>query len=220
METKAESSIAVLTGFAADVAAVSTPISLKCKDQPRCSYSINDQTVILKIGKSSKYDAFLTTATKAKQQSQSGEFAFTLTPYTPATIGVAPAFVVRFIRDPTFKAAKTGDHYVIQSDDSQTSGYNVAAMLTITPKGWSEPTFGGQFQVGVSPTKDKFGFYFGAGIHVQETFTFGGGLAWQQVNRLANGLTVGQAIANSDDLKIDTEYRPGFYFHITVNLPK
>ncbi len=219
LQTRTEDSLPILTGFAADVAAVNTPLNLACKDQPACQYSLDEQTIAVKIGRSAKYDAFLTDPVKKVQQSKAGDYAFVLTPYTPAIIGLAPAFVILFVSNPTFKAVKSGDQYVIQAEDKgQPGGFNVAAMLTITPKSWSEPTFGGQFQVGVSPTKDKVGFYFGVGMHVQERFTFGAGVALQQVTRLTAGLSENQTIASADLLKTELPFKPGLYVHITANL--
>jgi hypothetical protein len=132
-------------------------------------------------------------------------------------ISVAPAFVLLFAKNPTYRAEKVGDAFVIKADDPSIEGYNLAAMLTIRPKSWSEPTFGGQFQFGVSPTKDKLAFYGGAGFTVQSVFTVGAGVAWQQVNRLAGSLEEGQTIATADVLKTTTKFVPGLYIHFTVN---
>ena len=49
-------------------------------------------------------------------------------------------------------------------------------MLNITPDAWQEPTFGGHFQVGVSPVKDAIGVFFGAGVRAQSLFSFGAAL--------------------------------------------
>lgn len=221
MQSRIEASLNVVTGFAADVAEINTPKTLRpSKDKDHYEYSIQDQTVTIVVEPSSKYDEFLSPSAKKARQNGVGKFPLMLKPYTPATISVAPAFVLLFGTDPKFKAVKAGDQFEIQKEDPQGVGYNIAAMLTITPKAWSEPTFGGQFQIGVSPTKDNIGFYLGAGINVQELFTFGLGAAYHQVNRLASGLSVGQKISSADALKTEKEYRPAFYFHITTNLKK
>lgn len=219
LQTRAESSLPVVTGFVTDVAAINTTLALKCKDEPACHYSINDQTITVKVTRSKKYEPFLTPAVKARQEAAAKDYPFMLTPFTPAVIGLAAAFVVLFVRNPTYKAVKSGDQFTIQADDNKLpGGYNVAAMLTITPKPWSEPTFGGHFQLGVSPTKDKVGFYVGGGIHVQEAFTFGAGVALQQVTRLTGSLSEGQTISSADALKTEVLFKPGLYLHITANI--
>jgi hypothetical protein len=220
MQSKVDSSLGLIKAFAADVAAVGTPRALPPgKDKEPVTYSLENQTVTVIVGANTKYDDFMNAPVKKVRQEAVGKYPIDLKPYAPATIGVKPAFVVLFGKNPTFKAAKSGDQFEIQEEDPQGVGYNVAAMLTVTPRAWAEPTFGGHFQVGVSPTKDKIGIYLGAGISVQQVFTFGLGASWQQVRRLASGLSVGQKIASADLLKTETEYRPGLYFHITANLP-
>jgi hypothetical protein len=208
-----ENSMAVLKGFAQDVEAVHQAKTLTTRD-----YSTNTQTIAVSVKASPKYDAFLDAGTRKRRDAIAREFSVVLQPYTPAMISVAPALVLLFIDNPTFKAVRKGDQLVIEETDEEVTGYNLGAMLNITPRRWSEPTFGGAFQIGVSPTKDKIGFYLGAGISVQELFWFGGGFTWQEVDKLAGSLTPGQIIASPDELKTTTQFKPGFYFHITANL--
>jgi hypothetical protein len=213
-------SLALLKEFAADTAALNKAKDIGCDTKPSCVYSLDDRTITITVGAATKYQEFMSKETKTVRDRSLGKHTLHLSAYSPVSLGVAPAFVLLFLHSPTFRAVKSGDHLVIQSDDPQLTGYNVAAMLTITPRAWSEPTFGGQFQLGVSPTKDKVGFYLGAGIHVQELFTFGGGVTWQQSKRLTDGLTVGQTIGSPDDIRTTNEFKPGFYFHITTNIKK
>jgi hypothetical protein len=211
--TDLQNSIAVLRGFASDVEDVG-----KAKTLATRTHSTKTQTVNITVKSSTKYDAFLDAGTKKRRDAIARKFAIVLQPYSPAVISLGPALILLFIENPTFKAAKKGDQFVIQESDDEVTAYNLAAMLNITPRGWSEPTFGGGFQIGVSPTKDKIGFYLGAGISVQELFWFGGGFTWQEVNKLAGGLTSGQVIASPDELKTTTHFKPGFYFHVTANI--
>lgn len=218
-QSRVESGLRDLLDFVADAAEVDEPRPLKCQDQQNCVYKLNDQKVTVKIAKSTRYEAYLTDVAKRAREKGAGEYSFSFKAYSPVSISVAPAFVVLFVDNPTYKATKKGEEYVIESEgNGQTSTFNLAAMLTITPRSWAEPTFGGQFQLGVSPTKGKVGFYLGAGIHVQEVFTFGAGVALQQVTRLADGLSVGQTIANPEALKTESRYRTGLYLHFTVNI--
>ena len=219
MQSRVEAALDILKHFASDAADVNTPRVLACADGGAiCNYSLQDRTAAFIVKPATRYDAFMTDGVKAKRTAMSGRYEFELKAYSPVALGFGPAFIVRFLRNPTFTAAKSGDHLVIQSKSEQATGYNVAAMLTMTPRAWREPTFGGQFQLGVSPEKDKLGLYAGAGISVQNVLTFGAGIVWQQVNRLADGLVVGQTIESPDALRTTTEFKPGFYIHATVNL--
>jgi hypothetical protein len=211
--TDLQSSLSVLRGFASDVEGVG-----KAKTVATLNHNLKTQTVAVTVKASPKYDAFLDAGTKKRRDAIARKFSVVLQPYTPALLSLAPAFVLLFIDNPTFKAVKKGEQFVIEETDEEVTGYNLAAMLNITPRAWSEPTFGGGFQIGVSPTKGKVGFYVGAGLSVQEVFWFGGGLTWQEVSKLADGLTAGQVIASPDDLKTTTHYKPGFYLHITATL--
>lgn len=218
MQSRVEATVALLRAFEADIAAVDTPKKLPPgKDKTNYEYSLNEQKVVVIVKGATKYDEFLSTAAKKRREDGVGRYEITLTPYTPALISVAPAFVILFGDNPTYKATKKGDAYEIEESNPDGVGYNLGAMLTITPRSWSEPTFGGQFQVGVSPTKNKIGFYAGAGIQVQQVFTIGAGVSWQQVTKLLSG-NPGDTIASPDLLKTGTKYKPGFYIHITTNL--
>ena len=211
--TDLQNSMTVLKGFAQDVEDVHRAKTLATRD-----HSTKTQTVAVTVKSSPKYESFLEAGTKKRRDAIARKFSIVLQPYTPATLSLAPALVLLFLDNPTFKATRKGDQFVIEETDEEVTGYNLGAMLNITPRGWSEPTFGGAFQIGVSPTKNKIGFYLGGGISVQEVFWFGGGATWQEVNKLAGSLTVGQTIASPDELKTTTHFKPGFYFHITANL--
>ena len=211
--TDLQNSMAVLRTFAQDVEAVHQPKTLTTRN-----HSTSTQTIAIVVKASPKYEGFIDAGTKKRRDAIARKFSVVLQPYAPAMISLAPALVLLFIDNPTFKAVKRGDQFVIEETDEEVTGYNLGAMLNITPRQWSEPTFGGAFQVGVSPTKNKIGFYLGGGISVQEVFWFGGGFTWQEVNKLAGGLTTGQVLASPDELKTATRFKPGFYFHITANL--
>jgi hypothetical protein len=218
--TEVLAAVEVLTEFAADAIQVGDKKTLKCRTTAEdCGYSLGDQTAVVTVKASSKYATFIAQAAPAVKKYQAdaaGDFTFQIKPYNPAPVSFAPAFVLLFAKNPTYRAEKVGDAFVVKADDPSVEGYNLAAMMTIRPKAWREPTFGGQFQVGVSPTKDKLAFYGGAGITVQSVFTIGAGVAWQQV-KILDGLAEGDTIASADALKTKSDMVPGLYIHITVN---
>jgi len=84
------------------------------------------------------------------------------------------------------------------------------------PNRWAEPTFGGAFQLGVSPVKDRVGFYGGASLRVQQVFAFGAGFAWQQADRLVSTLSEGQTIPTEDALKTEKRFGPAFYLNVSI----
>jgi hypothetical protein len=89
-------------------------------------------------------------------------------------------------------------------------------MLTITPNAWAQPTFGGHFQVGITPKKNEVAFYLGAGIDAQQLFSIGLGVVFQQVDALAPGISIGQTITSAEALKTDRRFRLGPYIHVTI----
>ena len=215
LKSDIDDSLATLKSVAKDVALLNTSLELIVVQQ-----SVQRQTVTIKVKPSSKYEKLLDAVTRKTRTDTLTEFDVVLEPHQPAHITPAPAFVIGFVRNPEFTVAKNGETFVIRRTEQSLTRYTVAAMINITPDSWQEPTFGGHFQLGITPIKDQFGFYFGGGIRAQRVFTFGGGLMVQQVRRLAGGLTLDSRLNDPADLKTDTEFRPGLYLHITAELPK
>ena len=90
-------------------------------------------------------------------------------------------------------------------------------MLSITPRAWSNPAFRGSIQLGASPVKDKIGLFLGGGIQFFNQLSIGGGIAYQQAQRLAPGLALNQEIASEDKLKTNVIFKSGFYLTITLD---
>jgi hypothetical protein len=183
-------------------------------------YSLQIQKITVQITAQTKYAAFLSASAKKVQASQAKEYVVEVSPQRAAFLRPGVAFVLGFVRNPTFSTKKEGDQFRIVQEDDELTRFNVAAMVNIQPRSWSEPTFGGFFQVGVSPKNDETGFFFGAGISSESLFTFGAGFMYQQVRTLAAGLSVTEPIAKPEDLKTTTTFKPGLYVHATVSLPK
>lgn len=207
--------ITTLHDFSANVALLHTSLTLIT-----APYSIQRQTITVQVKSSGKYEALIDASTRKKRDDALRKFTIELDPYQPAHLSVAPAFVIGFVRNPEFTAVKKGDAFGIQEKATDLTRYTLGAMLNITPDAWQEPTFGGHFQIGITPIKDQFGFYVGAGLRAQTVFTFGGGLMIQQVRRLSGGLTLDSKLTDPSELNTETYFKPGLYLHATVNLPK
>lgn len=204
-----------LKAVSADVASLGTPRTVHT-----APYSIQRQAITIAIGAQTKYDKFIDPDTRRKRDALLRKPKITLDPYQPAHLSVAPAFVLGFVRNPEFTAVKDGDAFKIQKKDAELTRYSAGVMVNITPDKWQEPTFGGHFQLGITPVKDALGFFFGAGIKAQGIFSFGGGLMLQQVRRLADGLSLESRLDDPAKLKLDREFKRGLYLHVTVNIPK
>ena len=184
-------------------------------------YSVKDvRTTKINVEARKKWQPFMPNDVKEAQTKGVRTVSVTTDAYRPARVTPGAAFVLGFVKNPTFKAVKDGDAYKIVKDDEELTRYDVAAMLHITPDAWQEPTFGGFFQVGVSPKKDEFGFYFGGGFQSHSIFAFGAGFMMQQVRTLGPGLTEASRLASPDELKTSTTFKPGLYLHATVTLPQ
>lgn len=207
--------LTLLIGVSGDLAGVGRPLSLAT-----VPHSLKIDTAAIEVKASSKYDRFLDLATRKKRDGMVKSFAVVLKPYQPAHVSIAPALVLGFLRNPEFTVAKDGTDFKIQKTDEELTRYSAAVMINITPDKWQEPTFGGHFQLGVSPVKDAIGFFAGAGIRAQNVVSFGAGLMIQQVRKLAGGLTLDSRLDDPAKLKIDREFKRALYLHVTVEIPK
>lgn len=52
---------------------------------------------------------------------------------------------------------------------------------------------------------------------MQRSLTLSGGIIWQEVDTLANGLNVGDSLTTHNELKIEEEMDAGFYLMLGVN---
>lgn len=150
LDERVHHSMTLLRDFSADVASVQTPLTLIT-----VPYSIQRQTITVQVKSSGKYEALLDAPTRKKRDDLLRTFTIQLDPYQPAHLSLSPAFVIGFVRNPVFSAVKKGDAFVIEQQDSELTRYTLGAMLNIAPDGWQEPTFGGHFQIGITPTKDQ-----------------------------------------------------------------
>jgi hypothetical protein len=160
-----------------------------------------------------------TVAKGAKVEGKPGKYPFTLLPYSPVDLAVGPAMIYSFIETQEYGTKTENGKILIVRKDSgnQVNGLTVGAMLSITPRAWSNPAFRGSIQLGASPVKDKIGLFLGGGIKFFNLLSIGGGIAYQQAQRLAPGLALNQEIASEDKLKTNIVFKSGFYLTITLD---
>jgi hypothetical protein len=159
-------------------------------------------------------------AKDAKVEVKPGQYSFTVSPYSPVHFSVGPAVIYSFIETENFGTkTESGKILIVRKDSgNQVNGLTVGAMLSITPRAWSNPALRGSIQVGASPVKDKIGLFLGGGVQFFNQLSIGGGIAYQQAQRLAKGLAVGQEISSEDKLKTNVIFKPGFYLTVTLGL--
>ena len=151
-----------------------------------------------------------------KSGRKTGTFEIDFAPRSPVQIGFGGAAVYSFVEKPEFSTEEVGDKFMVvrKEQEEEYVAQNVAAVLTLTPRGWFDPEFGAGFFVGVTPEKDELGFYLGASIRLYRLVNFGLGWTYQQVPALADGLTVGSEIAAPEELKLDTEFEGGWFLSL------
>ncbi len=156
----------------------------------------------------------------ANPKVKTGDFGWSFNPRGPVELHVDAAMVYSFIEARRFGTqAADGQFKVVRTDSGNAvNGTNIGAMLTIVPRTWNDPTFGGGFQIGVTPEKDKIGFYTGAVVRLYDLISIGGGIAYQQMQRLAAGISEGQLLSSADQLKTTTAFKAGPYVTITVKI--
>jgi hypothetical protein len=121
---------------------------------------------------------------------------------------------------PECGVATEGDTITIVRKDEgdEVNGLTVGGVLSIVPRGWSDPTFGGSIDVGLSPVKDKLGIFVGLSLRLYDVASLGAGIAYQQTEELAGDLEVDQVIDSADELKTETGFKAGAYISLTVKL--
>lgn len=134
-------------------------------------------------------------------------------------INVAPAVLYSRVRDPEFEAVEKEGQFVVTKTSDSRKEVDLAALLELSPTAWDFSTVQFSIHLGVSPEKDP-GVFLGAGISGLSVFTFGAGIAYQEVQKLGPGLILDQVIASKDLLKLDDEFAEGLYFYVSVTLPK
>jgi hypothetical protein len=159
-------------------------------------------------------------ASAANPMAKTGDLTWTFSPWNPVDYHVDAGTVYSFIEAPKFEAKAANGKFTVARTDSgnAVNGATIGAMLTIVPRTWSDPTFGGGFQVGISPQTDKLGFYLGAVLRLFDRVSLGGGLAYQQTQRLGSGLQIGTELAAAADLKTNTAFKAGPYISISIKV--
>ncbi len=141
----------------------------------------------------------------------------TFEPKSKHSLKFAPAFVWSFVKKREFSTEKTEGGFKIIADDNETGffGANVAAMLIITPK-FAEDWFLSYVEIGINPIKDKIALFAGLGYEFPTLFSVGFGVTAQQIDKLGDGLKVGDILATEEAFKNNKIFKLGIYLRITL----
>ncbi len=151
---------------------------------------------------------------------KTGEIKIPTRAYSPVDLGFGAGMVYSFVKAPSFSAEKQDDgKFKIVEKAGENRAQNISAMLTITPRAWRNPLFGGSFQLGVSPVKDQVGIFGGVQLRIAKYAAIGGGYGYQQVPRL-NGQNAGDILDTAEALKTSNHYKGGAYVSLLLSLPK
>lgn len=145
------------------------------------------------------------------------ELNFVFKPYSSFVLGIGAAAMYSFVERPKFEATAKDDAFeIVEKKSDDYVGFNLAALLTITPRRWYKSDFHPLFEIGVKPDTDDLGLYAGVAVAYGKNFGMGVGVAFEQVDELADGLEVGQILTAADELKFDKKFRSGVYLHLTA----
>jgi hypothetical protein len=210
-ELEARDAIRGLKHFAATMKKVNEPILLGEVDY--ASALVTKTT--LKITQATDIPDDVLEAVKPSRATKEIDLSFRS--YDAVQIGVGGAMVYSFVKSHKFEAKPLsgGGFKVTDTQDSDHTGTDVAAMLTIVPNSWADSDFHPLFEIGVSPQKN-LGIFAGLGLTFNSTFSFGAGVAFQQVDEL-KGLKVGDPLSNAADLKTEKRFATGVYLHFTAS---
>lgn len=176
---------------------------------------------VLKIGTTESFEDL---AAKTRQSiltasgAKPGEYGFTATPYSPVTFGMGPTMIYSFTERPKYEARAEGTEFrIVRTDEGdELSGFEVGAMLTLTPTGWRNEIFEPHLQLGIAPGDDNFGLFTGLGFVLYRNVSLGGGIAYERVEQLVPGLRERDTIETADELKTSKQFETGFYLNLSM----
>lgn len=172
-----------------------------------------DASIIIEVKPNPKYSAFLSDSAKRIQASASTKIVVPLTAYSNWTISPGPAFVVSWVRNPTFSTVPEGTKFrVVKKDDGEPNSYSAGAMLNFQPRKLYDPAVSLLFQVGVTPTKDQLGILAGPAIAFDEKLVVGIGYMRRQLRALDGP----ELLDSPDQLKTKSVWRGGGGAYLVV----
>lgn len=151
-----------------------------------------------------------------KSQRAVRDYSIEFQPYSGFDIEPAGSLVYSFVEKKSFTAVADGSKFKIQETKTDYNGVQLAAMMTISPRSWAVSDNHALFELGVKPS-DHVGLYGGVGFKFSTYFSIGGGVAFEQVDKLKTGLAVGGQIDKVDDLKTEKRFTSGLYLHFTFS---
>ncbi|HUP47237.1 MAG TPA: hypothetical protein VNA04_00455 [Thermoanaerobaculia bacterium] len=151
-----------------------------------------------------------------------GKFTFNVEPGGTMEYSVEPALLYSLVEKDDWgtEALPDGTHKITRQSSRNVNGLSLGAMLSMTPRRWRSLDFAPSFQLGLSPVSDRFGIFAGPSFRIFDLFTIGGGIAYQQAERLDDSQVEGGIIPSAADLKIDVKPDTGFYFTISVDVTR
>jgi len=176
------------------------------------------QKIIIEENK--KFDLFISEDAKKTRAARVGKgtYAVAYQPRDSFLVSIAPGVLYSFVRNPKYSASLSGTTLTIaktQNDYNELSGI---VALNIAFRRWADELFQPILQTGVLPDKDKLAIVLGGGFKAFSKFSFTLGAVYQKTQELNSGLSVGQQISSSDDIKTETRFKSGLYLGISYDM--
>jgi len=169
--------------------------------------------------KVSKTQSFPDGINFVREKNDVGFYNLDFKPYSAYQLGVGAALIFSFVEKHEFETFSTADgkFRIIDGEEDDYEGTNLAAMMTIVPSRWADSDFHPLFEIGVKP-EDDLGIYAGFGVRFSNIFSFGVGAAFEQVDQLEGNLRVNDIIDTKEALKTEKRFEPGVYLHFTASI--
>ena len=190
------------------------------KQKPIASISYDPKYIIsqkIVIKSNNQFDAFLSNNARAFQKKRSQQITLVAEPETSIHLSISPGVIYSFVQNPQFAAVENqaGEIAISKTED------NVAALSAAVALNFVPDKFFGEgvepfLQVGVVPESDKPGIFLGVGFSAFKQVLLSGGIMYQRVNELGEGLSVGDVLGSVNDLKTDEKWETGLYLSIGV----
>jgi len=208
---------------------VRTTLHTPQKDWPDFE-SGSDNTVTISVAANTAFKSLLT-GVSSDIGKHTGEYKILLKTRELIDLAISAAVIYSFVKNPSYSAQTAGGGLKVAQTTNDYNKVSGALAFNMTPAAWSDYFVRPHIQIGMVPDSGKtaalLGLGFSAGLPTFKSsgdsskqksspsqLDFNFGAIYQKATQLGAGLSVGQALATSQDLKTETAYKVGFYLGI------
>ena len=172
-----------------------------------------NQSLVAKVTNNKSFDEFLSKNLIGNKSPSI--YKIKVSPKEYFTFKLSGGAFYSFVDSADYGTEKKDDKFVITESDNRKKGVNGMIAMNISYAKYKYSIGKPFLQVGAVIDKNNFGVALGAGISAfDDKALFSIGVIYQKIERLANGLSIGQQLEKLDELKVKDDYKAGLYIGI------